>query len=207
MPSVCVKGLEQAVALIPADQKVSKRRLQRPPLFFAAPAFIRTASDTLNRRSEILLMPDNNPPRPIQASRPSGGYPAKSAKLNTKATLIVGTGKLRHFGSAFQISYVLAATVPCPNTRLTPEDGVTSPPCSQHRGDVFPEKFNFKMLIAFFSLPFFIRMSRYLMPPSSPARGHRPTSLTPASVKQLIRAGRRSLFRRAAATLSSAIRR
>jgi hypothetical protein len=155
MPSVCVKGLEQAVALIPADQKVSKRRLQRPPFFFVAPAFIRTASGTLNRRSEILLMPDNNTPRPIQASRPSGGYPAKSAKLNTKATLIVGTGKLRHFGSAYQISYVLAATVPCPNTRLTPEDGVTSPPCSQHRGDVFPEQFNFKLLIAFFSTSIF----------------------------------------------------
>ena len=155
MPSVCVKGLEQAVALIPADQNVSKRRLQRPPLFYRGAGCHSNSERHLNRRSEILLMPDNNTPRPIQASRPSGGYPAKSAKLNTKATLIVGTGKLRHFGSAYQISYVLAATVPCPNTRLTPEDGVTSPPCSQHRGDVFPEKFNFKMLIAFFSTSIF----------------------------------------------------
>jgi hypothetical protein len=70
---------------------------------------------------------------------------SKSAKLNTKAALIVGTGKLRHFGSAYQISYELADTVPCPNPRLTPEDGVTSPSCSQHRGDVFPKKFNFKL--------------------------------------------------------------
>ena len=133
-------------------------------------------------------MPDNNTPRPIQASRPSGGYPAKSAKLNTKATLIVGTGKLRHFGSAFQISYVLAATVPCPNTRLTPEDGVTSPPCSQHRGDVFPEKFNFKMLIAFFSTSIFHQDVEVLNAAFVATRAHRPASFTPASVKQLIRA-------------------
>jgi hypothetical protein len=94
--------------------------------------------------------------------------------LNTKAALIVGTGKLRHFGSAYQISYELAATVPCPNPRLTPEDGVTSSPCSQHRGDVFPEKFNFKFMSRSSRLPVFQQdvealNAAFVASPSAPA--------------------------------------